>query len=205
MKRSVGLLLLTLTLAGCLGGPRKAPREIVAPLLDAAVAAEWPAADQQLIVVAPSASSLLDSRRVLSRPAPDRLAYLAGVSWPDNAPRLLQDAVIDTLQRSGRLRAVLRPGSGLRGEFVLNLDLVRFEADYSAGRASTGRVEFTATLVQLASGRALGSRRFACAQAADTRDAGAAATAISQALRTCVSELAGWSLAALAGSGGRSD
>lgn len=199
MTQKLGLLLLCLLLSACLGLNRKAVAPVIAPLPAGDPPASWPSVDRQLTISLPTVAAMLDSRRVLARPEADRLAYLADVSWADNPPRMLQSALVERLQRSGRLRAVQAQGVGLRGDFVLNLDLLRFEADYSGGGAPRAQVEIAATLLAQRSGTAVASERVVCSQAASTRASTDAARAIGQAQLSCVDRLAGWTLTTLAG------
>lgn len=190
-------LLGCLMLAGCLGTARK-PLEIVAPAPAVAPAVPAPAAiDRQLVVALPSSTAMLDGSRVVARPRPGELAYLSGVALPDSAPHMLQDAVVEALSASG-LRAVARQGQGLRGDWSLNLQLLRFEVDYSAGEAA-GRVEIEALLVDARNGRAIARQRFTEATAAPRGDSRAGAEALLSAAQDAVSAIVGWIVAQPAG------
>jgi ABC-type uncharacterized transport system auxiliary subunit len=113
---------------------------------------------------------MFDGRRVVARHGDGELAYLSGVSLPDSAPAMLQDALIAQLQEAG-FRAVERQGNGLRGDLVVNLQLQRFEVDYSDSRQPRGRVQLQVLLIESRSGRALGSQGFSADRAAAASDA----------------------------------
>ncbi len=184
-------------LAACVGGARK-PLEIVALAPSTAIRATVPIAiDRQLVVATPSAPAMFDGSRIVARPRPGELAYLSGVAWPDSAPRMLQDALVEALSASG-LRAVARQGQGLRGDWLLNLQIVRFEVDYSAGEAA-GRVEIEALLVDARSGRALARKRFEDAVPAPRGDSRVGAEALLSATRGVIAGIAEWTAGQPAG------
>jgi ABC-type uncharacterized transport system auxiliary subunit len=188
------LALCCLVLTGCLGLPAKSPLALVAPQAgDIVVATRTEALPQQLLVALPQASTLLDSRRVLSRDAGGDLALLAGVAWPEPLPTLLQGALVEALQRVP-FRAVERAGSGVRGDLVLNLTLHRMELDFAAGEAV---VEFEALLLAQG-GRALGSRRFRAVESIAQRAARPAAGQLLTLSQRLLGECVGW-VAATAG------
>lgn len=185
------LLMSTILLAGCSWSAREAP-QVVAP-----VAAELPAAavaatvDRQLLVALPTSGAMLAGSRIVVRPRAGQLAYLAGVAWPDSAPRMLQDQLVDALQRARLARVVERQGSGLRGDLLLAVSLHRLEVDYS-GEQPQARVEFEATLVDAVDGVAHLQRRFTAAEPVAGADAQAAAQTLQQTLAAQLSALLGW-------------
>lgn len=191
---------LCLLLAGCLGLPRQAPLQVVAP--EPGLAAVTTAAAPlplQLLVATPQAGALLDSRRVLSRNADGELAVLAGVAWPEPLPALLQGALVEALQRVP-FQGVERSGSGLRGDLVLNLTLHRMELDYAAGEAV---VEFEALLIAQG-GRALGSRRFRAMASIDERAAVPATRTLLGVSQRLLGDCVAWVVATVPQSAGTS-
>jgi cholesterol transport system auxiliary component len=192
MKVMVSLLCLLLT--GCVGLASKPPLQIVAGaelLRSEPAATPKPRIDRQLTVALPSAMALLDGERVVARHGAGELAYLAGVAFPDNAPRLLQDGLIEALQRTG-FGAVERQGSGLRGDLSITLQLQRFEVDYSDSERPRGRIELQALLIDSRSGRALDSRRFEAAEAVAGDSAADGARALLSGSVRVLAEIAGW-------------
>ena len=182
-----------LFLAGCIGLQKQAPLQIVAlpPAGETASAATAARSiDRQLTVAKPSASAMLDGQRVVVRHGNDVFAYLAGVTLPDNAPRLLQDRLIEKLQRSG-FRAVERQGGGLRGDLLINLQLQQFEVDYSEPQRPQAKVSIQLLLIDGSNGRVLESRRLESSLAAAVRPAGAARSLL-LALDTALAEAADW-------------
>ena len=63
----------------------------------------------------------------------------AAASWCRNGAAPLED--------SGKILAVARPGSGVRGDYQLVMDLRRFEADYAGAAVPSATIEVNAKLV----------------------------------------------------------
>ena len=81
----------------------------------------------QILVPTPSAVRALDTERIAARPAVSEYAYLPGAVWADSLPRLLQARLLQTLQDSGRVRAVALPGQGVLIDYQIILDIRSFE------------------------------------------------------------------------------
>src|SRR5690606_686244 len=81
---------------------------------------------------------MLESRRIAVRPVPGELQVYKGALWASEPAEQLRDAVLRTLEDSGRLGAVARQESGIASDYRLELALRQYEADYagSAGRAA---------------------------------------------------------------------
>ena len=133
-------------LAGCaaIGGP-KTEVSIYAPQTRVQADPAWPAVDWQLTVGTPDTHALLDSQRIAVRPSPDRLQTYKGARWADTAPELVQLALVEAFEDSGKIQAVSRWGGG-RGDFGLYTDLRAFETIYEGGTPKVV-VEIQARLV----------------------------------------------------------
>ena len=120
-----------LALAGCSGllGPSEAPKlYVLRPKLAAAVAgAKVPWA---LSIAAPDANSGLDSERIAIVRPPASLDYYANAAWSDRLPALLQDALVDAFEASGRIDAISRDTDGAHADYILTVDVRDFEARY---------------------------------------------------------------------------
>ena len=119
--------------AGCFGGLREPVPQPVIYRVDAPrIAAGAPlAADLRVAVAAPHPVSAAAASRAAW---PDRrLDYLAGARWAERLPVLIESALIESFQDSGRLRSVQGDAGRFRRRMRWSLELRRFEADYSAG------------------------------------------------------------------------
>ncbi|HEU4516834.1 MAG TPA: ABC-type transport auxiliary lipoprotein family protein, partial [Steroidobacteraceae bacterium] len=119
--------------AGCFGGLKneaEAPNiyRIEAPQLDTG-----PALAAELSVVVERTAPGLDVDRIAGRWPGRRLDYLAGARWAEGLTALLQSALVESFQDSGRLRSVQGDVGRFRATHALVIDVRRFEADYTAG------------------------------------------------------------------------
>ena len=81
----------------------------------------------QILVPEPNALKSLDTERIAARPSEMQYAYLAGAVWSDRLPRLVQTRLMETLQNTGRVKAVGVPGQGLRIDYQIVMDIRSFE------------------------------------------------------------------------------
>jgi cholesterol transport system auxiliary component len=100
-----------------------------------------------LTVVRPRAPAALDTDRIAVLDAGRRFDYYAGVRWAEPAPQMLQQNLVDALERSGRFAAVFAAPARVPAELMLDVELRRFEADASAGGAPVVHVLVQASLV----------------------------------------------------------
>ena len=121
----------TIALAGCSGmiGPGAAPqlyvlRPNLGPLADA------PSLDWTLTIALPSAPLSLDTARIALQRTPDTMDYYANAAWQDRAPVLVQRALLEAFEKSGKIAAVAGDTEGVRADYLLQTDLRAFEARY---------------------------------------------------------------------------
>lgn len=139
--------------AGCFGGLKN---EVQAPIIYRLEAPELPAGDAlaaDLSVVVERTAPGLDVDRIAGRWPGRRLDYLAGARWADGLAALLQAALVEGFQDSGRLRSVQGDVGRFRSTHALVVEVRRFEADYTGGGLPVAQVELSATLGRLADAR----------------------------------------------------
>jgi len=183
-----------LLLAGCaaIGGP-KTEVSIYAPQTRIQADAAWPAADWQLTIGTPDAHALLDSQRIAVRPTPDRLQTYKGARWADTAPEMVQLALVEAFEDSGKIAAVSTWGGG-RGDFGLYTDLRAFETVYEGGQP-TVVVEIQARLVKFRDGTGLvAARRFRTEVPPAGADIEPVVAAFGDALARINADIVGWTL-----------
>lgn len=194
-RRAPRLLALAaaLSLAGCsIVGPTTEV-QIFAPRTAITADPAWPVVDWQLSVSTPDTHQLLDSTRIAVRPAPDRLQTYKGARWADSAPELLQTALVQAFEDSGRIAAVGRFG-GTRGDFGLFTELRAFEAVYTGGRPEVV-VELQARLVALRGHGGVTSKRFRVVVPSDGEQIEPVVAAFGQAMTQLSQDVVGWTLA----------
>jgi cholesterol transport system auxiliary component len=194
---TLALLALTIPLAGC-GGilPKSEPLQIIAPQVHVAPDPSWPQVAWHLTVARPTANDMLDSRRMAVSPAPGQIQVYKGVAWGDTVPDIVQTAVVEAFEDSGKILAVGHQTGGLRVDYTLQLDMRDYQAVY---RNPAGPPEVTLTiyakLVEFTSSRAVASHTFREVVPASATSAPAVAQAFDSALASLVHDVVGWTLA----------
>lgn len=185
---AAGILAVALAaaLAGCagLGGPPSAIFDLSAPG-DAAAAH----GSKQVLVPEPTAVHALDTDRIAARPNSAEYAYLPGAVWSDRLPKLLQARLVETLQNSGRARAVGVPGQGLLIDYQIVLDVRAFEYTPEGAVA-----DFVVRVMDDRNGRVLRSRSFRHIVPVAARGSIGIVQALDLAMDQCFVEIANWAL-----------
>ncbi len=199
-RKSLQIVFIAATLSllgGCsiLGsGPKSGPATIYAPNVRVAADPAWPTVDWSLALAPPSAARIVDGARIAVRPTPDELQVYKGAVWAQPATGLLEDALLRTLEDSGRIASVARIGAGARADYRLLMDLRRFEADYAGQAVPSATIEVNAKLMRMRDQRIVATRTFLQAQPATGVEVPQVAAAFEQALAAITRDLAGWSL-----------
>jgi len=183
-------------LAGCgsIGGP-KTDVKIYSPATAVTVDPAWPTADWSLMVGVQTANAALDSPRIAVRPTANELQTYKGARWADNAPDLLQTALVQAFEDSGRIRSVTRfGGGGTRGDFGLWVEVRQFETVYRDGKPEAV-IEVQARLVKLRAGGIVASKRFRHAVPGRTPAVDDIVSAFGESMSGLSTELVGWTLA----------
>ena len=192
------LLATSLLLAGCsslIGGPRETPT-IYAPEPARRVDPSWPAVDWSLALARSGEAQMEDGPRIVVSPVPGELQVYRGALWARTPAEMVQDAVLRTLEDSGKLPLVARQGSGLSADYRLLLEVRAFRAEYAGSVLPAAVVEVNATLLHLRDQSVAGSRNFRQSQPATGVAVAEVADAFSQALAGLSHDVAGWSLQA---------
>src|SRR5262245_53519428 len=120
-----------------------------------------PAVDWQLVVETPVSAASLDTPRIALQRTPLTFEYYADAAWTDNAPAMVQTLLIESFERTGRIRAVGREAIGLRPDYILKTDLREFEAVYDGDNpVPTIWIRMNAKMVKLPERRIAASDNF---------------------------------------------
>jgi len=188
--------LLAAALGGCsLVGGSKTPAAIYAPLPEVHADPAWPMLDAQVSIGAPHVAGMLDGVRIAVRPVPGELQVYKGALWAKDPGEQLRDAVLQTLEASGKVAAVARQGSGIAADYRLELDVRRYEADYAGGATPSATIEVNAKLMRSIGQSVVGSRTFRTVEPAAGEDAALVARAFGVALGGIARDISGWMLA----------
>ncbi|MGH6982438.1 MAG: ABC-type transport auxiliary lipoprotein family protein, partial [Stellaceae bacterium] len=127
------------------GGPPTALYNLTAVSLPAG-----PRLNREILIDKPNATDALDTRRIALRRNQLSFNYFAEASWTDPAPAMIHALLIESMQRSGRVKAVSRNTTAILGDYELRVDVRRFEADYAGDvEVPTVRIEFGLILVHV--------------------------------------------------------
>ncbi|MCE7033559.1 ABC-type transport auxiliary lipoprotein family protein [Lysobacter sp. GX 14042] len=188
-------LLLALSACALLGGggnDRRATVYVLDPRVEARP--DWPNVDWQLALGNADASRLTDSLRIAVRPAGHEMQVYKGAAWGKMPTDMVEDAILRTMEDSGRIPAIARQGSGIGAEYKLVLDLRRFESDYAGQPVPSARIELNAKLLHTRDQRVVAARTFRQAVPAASTAVVDVVDAFEQSLATVTAELVGWVL-----------
>jgi cholesterol transport system auxiliary component len=189
------VMAMTLGCAGCMGSllesSGEAPEIYRLEVADAAgEAARLPLA---LGVARPRAAISLDTERIAVVQPDNRFDYFTGIRWSEPAPQMLQALVVRVLQSDGRYEVVVAAPNRVPADLLLDLELRRFEAVYTAGGAAPSvRVEIQATLVDARRVRRVSSTVATSEVAAADNRRDAVFDAYQRATTDAVHALAAW-------------
>lgn len=189
----VALAALAGVLQGCalanLGAEKPAPRtfDLVAPV----VAEAGLKAPLQVVVAEPTAVRALAGDNILVKPTPADVTYYADAVWSDNLPRLLQARLIETLEDSGRFRAVGNGQERIEGDLEMMTHVRAFQVDM-AGSGGTARVDLFVKLIDPSSGRLAASRGFEASVDVRSGEPEAGVAALNAAAGDVLPKVAGW-------------
>ena len=189
-------LLLSLSACALLGGGGNDKRStiyVLDPRVEAA--ADWPVVDWQLTVSRAEASQITDSLRITVRPTPHELQVYKDAAWGKMPTNMIEDAVLRTLEDSGRIPAVARQGSGVSADYKLVLDLRRFESAYDGRSVPSANIELNAKLLHASQQDVVAARTVRHSVPATGTAVPEVVAAFETALHDATADLAGWVLA----------
>lgn len=195
-SRALFASVLLLALAGCLSLGGKGV-QVYSPQVKIDAKPEWPSVGWSLLIDNPLASEALDSSNISVRPAPGELQTYAGAQWSDTAPAMLQSALVQGFEDSGKINSAGRLGTGLHGDFILLLDLRQFESVYAdPAQPPSAVIEVQAKLLASQSGRVVASRTFRITAPVQGKEVPQVVAAFQDAMTDLTGQVIGWSLAA---------
>jgi cholesterol transport system auxiliary component len=184
--------------AGCFGGLRN---EAVAPRIyrvDAPAFEAGAAMPADLAVVVERTAPGLEGDGIAGRWPGSRLDYIAGARWAGELGRMLQSALVESFQDSGRLRSVQGDVGRFGTTHTLVVEVRRFEADYTAGEIPVAQVELAVTLGRNANRQVIASFTAAASESAAANRQSSVVAALDAAFARAAAELAARSFAAIA-------
>ena len=187
-----------LVLTGCgkdlIGPPEAGPIYVVKPQFPAAPAggAKVPWA---LSILHPEIVAALDNERIALFQADGSMDYYAKATYPDRLASIVQHALLDGFEASGRIDAVATEEAALHADYDLAIDVKDFAAHYSQPDGVPSVTVSITVKLAAAHGRAIvGSFSTVQTGSASVNSAAAAAQALQQALGAAVKAIVDWAL-----------
>jgi cholesterol transport system auxiliary component len=144
-----------------------------------------------LRVAAPATGPGLDTTRIVLVQSDHRMGFFAGSRWPSATPQMLAAMAVQTLRASGDWAAVQDAASPFPSDYLLQLTLRRFEADYASGAAAPEvHVVLDAVLGRRDVSDVVASFEVSGVQAAGENRMGPVVAAFEQATNTALAALA---------------
>jgi cholesterol transport system auxiliary component len=177
--------LLAALLGGCGGGATPLTFDLAAlPPSGRTVAA-----GRSIAVFEPVGIQPFEADRIIVREPGGALSFLGGGQWADRLPRLIQTRIIQSLENSGRLRSVSRPGDKVVADYQLISEIRAFDVQAGTGEAV---VDLSLKLVADGTGKVVAARIFTARVPVAKIDSGNGAHALDQALSTVLADVVRW-------------
>ena len=134
------------SLGGCGGLLRSsaAPEQsyyLNAPALPAGASAGAAGAPASSLRIArPLADPGLDTSHIMLLQSDHRMSFYSGARWPAPMPQMVGSLTVATLRASGHWAAVEDAASPFPSDYLLQITVRRFDADYSAGASAAPEV-----------------------------------------------------------------
>ena len=124
----------------------------------------------------------------------NEIAFVKGGRWAAAAPVMFKEAVQRAFEASGGQARLVERGAPSKIDYVLKLDVTRFEARYdgAAGSAPTIVVRVRAQIARYGDHSLVGERRFEATAPASENRISAMASAFDQATTQVLGEVVAW-------------
>ena len=189
VKRLLAMGCLGLMLAACsvLGGKQLATYDLSAPTrFDGLVGRS----NAQILVAQPTALKSLDSEMIVVRPNSAEITYFGDAQWSDRLTRVLQEKLIQTLENSGRIRSVAKPGDGVVVDYKIVTTIRAFELAGTSG--TRANVALSVKIINDRNGRVRASRQFSASTPANLSSSAKGIEGIDAASQKVLKDILAW-------------
>jgi len=121
------------------------------------------------------------------------IAFMEGAAWDGAAPDLLQNLLIDVMDRRNGVRAVVRGGAGVRADAEVRWNVMTFEV-VENGATLEATIATTAQLIDLRTRTVLADERFNATAPISSRSGRAAAAALERVATEAALLTADWAI-----------
>ena len=179
--------------SGIVGPPEAPPLYMLKPLLPPA--SGGPRVPWQMSIMLPDAPDSLDTDRIVLVHETQQMDFYAAASWQDRLPFLVQSALIEAFEASGRIAAIGRDTDGLKSDYLLHTDIRDFQARYDTADAPPTVVIRIAAKLIAVRGRTIALAANAHAEvAAGQNNVPSVVVAFNQALAQTLGQITAWAL-----------
>jgi ABC-type uncharacterized transport system auxiliary subunit len=105
----------------------------------------------------PMAGPGLESDHIVLVQPDHKMSYYVASRWPGDLPAVVEALAADTVRSTGDWTSVQDSGSAFSADYMLQIVIRRFEADYSAGRAPQVHVVLDCTVGHRAGRQIIGT------------------------------------------------
>ncbi len=148
----------------------------------------------RLAVAEPTAAAMFDTQHILARGADGGFTPLGDAQWGDNAPKLVQETLIQALQNANMFASVGRPIETISPDYQLTIDLRSF--NILASPLPSVEIALAATFLSAAN-KVIAERVFRQSAPIATVSIGDAIPAANKAFVAIESDLVAWISGAL--------
>ena len=186
-----------LSLSACggdlLGPPEAGP---IYPVRPSFAASNGPKVNWALAVLRPDLPGGLDTDRIALIQANGTMEYYANSTYPDRLNAIIQRALVDGFQSSGRIEAVAREQEALHADYNLFVAVKDFQANYAVqDGVPEATVVLNAKLTTAHGRKIIGNFTASKTVNAGVNSTGAVTQALTQGLTQAVTDLVSWTLA----------
>ena len=153
-----------------------------------------PTVNWQLLVEEPVAPTSLDTDRIILSPDLIQIEYYTGVAWTDRAPAMVLTLLIETFQNTDRIIAVGREESDLPADYILQTELLEFQAEPQANGVTMASARLNARLVRMTDRLIIASASFPASAQATTGGFDDVLIAFDEALGDSMGDVVEWTL-----------
>ena len=178
------MLLLALVLGGC-GGATPLTFDLMALPGQGRAAASV----RTIVVAEPVGLQPFEADRIIVREPGGGLSFLGGGQWSDRLPRLIQARIVQSLENSGRLRSVSRPGDKIAAQYQLISEIRAFDIAAGSGEAV---VDLSVKLIAEANGSVVAAKIFQARVPVAKVEPGSAAAGLDAAMGVVLADIVRW-------------
>jgi cholesterol transport system auxiliary component len=147
-----------------------------------------------LVVDEPTAARQIDTSRIALMNGPFQVEYYADVEWTDNAPSMVQLLLMQSFQNTGRLPVVAPTRQTLAADFLLLLNLRKFQVETDAAGTPKATVALEATLLRMPRRAPVATARFETATPVSSKSSEAVTAAFDASLGEVIRRVVDWTI-----------